>query len=270
MPFVIPTGYDELSKKDFKVVCKLLVNNTADNQLIGLFYFLKVRLWNWRQRKKNAIIKMLDANWIHTLMVDTSFLGWMIAPPKITKYFISSFWCGGIYYTGPPKKILNITASEMVFAYTFFKQYSQTSEEATLNRLLAVLYRPMNPLSILRSFAYGYNGDKRMPLNTYLFEKRVTRFAKLPMHTKMGIFLQFSSAWAQLEKQKAYEYVFNSVQKSNAKEDPFVWEKIMMKMAESGVFGNYNEVQKMDKDRFFLCMQKNIEEYLAQRDAMKK
>ncbi len=264
--FTIPTSYNDLDEKEFGLICQLLANNTPGNQLKTLFYLLKLQLFNWRNRKRNQVIKLLNAEWIHTLLTDNTLLGWILEEPKLTKYFIQSFWCRGIYYVGPSKRILNISASEFVFAYTFYKQYSQTKDVKALNSLIAVLYRPLNPFYLLNAFSYGFTGDQRISLNTFLFEKRIKRFSRLPDHLKLGIFMQFSSAWAQFETKKEYEYVFRKVGDSNVKEDPFVWEKIMMKMAEQGTFGAYNDVQKMDKDRFFLCMQKNIEEYLAAKD----
>jgi hypothetical protein len=270
IPFNIPTSYNEVDEKQFDLICQLLANNTPGNQLKTLYYLLRLQLWNWHRRKQNQVIKLLNAEWVHTLLTDKTLLGWIFEDPKLHKYFIQSFWCRGLYYVGPAKRILNISASEFVFAYTFYKQYSQTKDSKALDSLMAVLYRPLNPLYLLNAFTYGYAGDQRISLNTFLFEKRIKRFATLPHALKLGIFMQFSSAWAQFETKKEFEYVFRKVGDSTAKEDPFVWEKIMMKMAEQGTFGTYNDVQKMDKDRFFLCMQKNIEEYVAQKDATGK
>lgn len=272
MGFEIPTNYNELSKKDYQRVCYILANNTPENQLMGLYYFLKLKWWSRKYRKQTQTIRELPAEWVHTLMTDNTLLGWLFTKPEIKKYFIKSFFLKGMVYAGPPKGILNINASEFVFSYTFFKKYAQTQNAVFLDNLLAVLYRPVNPFYFLKAFTFGYGGDKRISLNNYLFEKRVKRFSKLPHDLKLGVFMQFSSAWEQFEKREEYKYLFgktNEKDNKQKKEDPLLWEKIMMKMAESGVFGNYNDVQLMDKDRFFLCMQKNIEEYLEAKDARK-
>lgn len=267
LEFELPTSYQDLNKKGFLRVCQLLATNTPMEQLQTLYFFLGLKWWSFKQRKKTKVIRLLDANWVHTLMVDKTFLGWIFDLPVFKQYFIKSFWHKGRFYVGPPKDILNLTALEIVYAYQYFKDYSKNPNEIYLNYLMAILYRPLNLFWWLKIGKYGYNGDKRIEQSTYLFDKRVVLFKSLPMHLKMGIFLQFSSAWAMMENKPAFKYVFDKQQADeNAKEDPHVWEKIMMQMGKSGVFGPYNEVQKMDKDRFFMNMQANIEEYLAVKD----
>lgn len=268
LEFSIPEGYQDLKQKDFRKICQLLATNTPEVQLITLYYFLKLRWWSFKRRKHTQVVKLLSADWVHTLLTDSKFLGWIFTSTPIKQYFISKFWHRGMLYVGPPKNILKINASEFVFAYTFFKQYSANKNEKHIDQLIAVLYREPNVLFFLKIFSYGYSGDKRLALNNYLFERRIKRISSLPADIKLGIFMQFASAWEQFEKREEYKYIFQKTAESdNKKDDPFLWEKIMMKMAEGGTFGNYNEVQLMDKDRFFLCMQKNIEEYLAAKDA---
>lgn len=269
--FTIPTSYQELNKKQLLLVGELIANNTAENQLKVLYTLLGLNKWTWKTRKHWKLILTLDSVWLHTLLTNVDLLGWIWSNTQIKEYRIKSFWYKGIKYHGPNGNILNTNASEIVFGYKFYKNYSIDQKEAFLNRLIALLYRPYNPLSILKQFTYGYTGDVRMPLNGYFFNKRIDRLSKMPKALKTIIFLQFASAWDEFQNREANKLIFPKVQMdTKGKEDPMAWEKIMLRMAESGVFGTYNEVEKMDKDRFFMNMARNIEEYLAVKDSHKK
>lgn len=269
--FTIPNNYQELNKKQLLLVGELIANNTAENQLKVLYTLLGLNKWTWKTRKHWKLILTLDSVWLHTLLTNVDLLGWIWSNTQIKEYQIKSFWYKGIKYHGPNGNILNTNASEIVFGYKFYKNYSIDQKEAFLNRLIALLYRPYNPLSILKQFTYGYTGDVRMPLNGYFFNKRIERLSKMPKALKTIIFLQFASAWDEFQKRDVNKLIFPKVQMdTKGKEDPMAWEKIMLRMAESGVFGTYNEVEKMDKDRFFMNMSRNIEEYLAVKDSHKK
>ena len=78
----------------------------------------------------------------------------------------------------------------------------------------------------------------------------------------------FAGKWDEFQNMERNKLIFPKFEELNKqkKTDPLIWQKIMMKMAESGVFGDLNNVEKMDKDRFFLAMVKNVEEYLEMKD----
>jgi hypothetical protein len=271
MPFIIPEAYNELTPRQLRAVGKLIAFSNADAQLNAIYALLDIRVLRWKDRKKRKVISRLGGEWLHTLLTNNTIFGWLFGKAKLINYPIRSFWMRGIKYHGPHGDILNTNASEVVFAYTFFKQYSKTQKAEYLDRIVALLYRPYNPMSLIKRFTYGYTGDVRMPLNGYFFEKRVKRVAKLSADVKSIIFLQWASAWESFQDRDSLKLVFPKIEADpNAKEDPYVWEKLMMRMAESQVFGSYKEVELMEKDRFFMNMARNIEEYLAIKDARKK
>jgi len=252
-------------------VGKVIADNTPSNQLTALYCLLGLNRWTWKTRKQWKLVLTMDAAWLHTLLTNVDLLGWIWSKPEISNYPIKSFWHKGIKYHGPSGNILNTNASEIVFGYKFYKSYSQAEKTEILDRLIALLYRPYNPFTFLKQFQYGYTGDVRLPLNGYMFNKRTKRIASLPKHIKTLIFLQWATSWDEFQNRDANKLIFPKVQMDGTgKEDPMAWEKIMLRMAESGVFGSYNEVEKMDKDRFFMNMSRNIEEYLAIKDSRKK
>lgn len=266
--FNIPTKYNELSLKQLRKVTRLHINNTPENQIDVLWYLLNLKWWKYSDLKKWAVIRGIGAEWIHTLLSDKSLFGWIFATSNLTDYKIKSFRLGLFRYHGPVKNILNLNAAEVTFGYEIFKLYSEKANPDYLNSLVAILYRRKNPLSWMKQFIYGYNGDVRLPLNSFTLEKRAQKFKKLDIETKTIIFLMFAGKWDEFQNMERNKLIFPKFNEVNnkKKEDPLIWQKIMMKMAESGVFGDLNNVEKMDKDRFFLAMVKNVEEYIEIKD----
>ena len=266
--FDVPTKYNELSLKQLKKVTMLHINNTPENQIDVLWYLLGLKWYSISDLKKWSVIRSLDAIWIHTLLSDKSLFGWIFATSNLTEYKIKSFRVGLVKYHGPVKSILNLNAAEITFSYELFKLYSEHGKEEHLNSMVAILFRRKNPISWVKQFIYGYNGDIRLPLNSYTLEKRAEKFKKLPIITKTIIFLMFAGKWDEFQNMERNKLIFPKFEELNKqkKTDPLIWQKIMMKMAESGVFGDLNNVEKMDKDRFFLAMVKNVEEYIEMKD----
>jgi hypothetical protein len=266
--FNVPTKYNELTMKQLKKVTQLHIANTPENQINVLWYLLDLKWYKLSDLKKWGVVRSIGPVWIHTLLSDKSLFGWIFGTSNLTEYKIKSFRFGLIRYHGPVKNILNLNAAEVTFGYELFKLYSENAKEEYLNSLVAILYRRKNPLSWVKQFFYGYTGDIRLPLNSYTLEKRAEKFKKMPLVTKMIIFLMFAGKWDEFQSMERNKLIFPKLNEVNNKKksDPLIWQKIMMKMAESGVFGDLNNVEKMDKDRFFLAMVKNVEEYIEMKD----
>lgn len=263
-------GYNELSPKQMYNCMRMLNDNTGENQLRALYSLLRLKMFNFwkpsRMRLKN--IAELPPEWVHTLLTDKDLFGWLADKPDLSQFLLPKIKVGFKFYYAPVKRMLNVTAAEVVYGYTFFKQYSQTEDNKYIDKLCALLYREKNPWWWLKKNKPDFNGDVRKTYNDYSFEKRCKVMAKLDNHIKLCVFLQFASAWAAFQDRKEFKFVFPKGQEEEkGKSDPFAWQKIMMKMAESGVFGTYKQVENMDADTFFLKMQANIEEWIERKDA---
>lgn len=269
--FNIPTNWNDLSKRQLLEVCRLLNDNTPINQINILWYLFSFKIYKLKDLRNWNMIRKLPAEWIHTLLTDKTFFGFIFNKAELSNYPFKKIRIGRRVFYGPPNKILNIKAVEVTFGYELFKLYDKTKKMEFLDRLIAILYRERNWFSFLKSFKYGYNGDIRTDLNSYKMESRLKYISKLDHSIKLAIFLNFATCWENFQKLKQYEYVFQKVENSpSKKEDPLIWQKIMMKMAESGVFGTLTQVEQMDREPFFLFMQKNIEEYLEIKDRSNK
>lgn len=268
--FIIPENYNELTLNQLKKVCRLHIDNSPLNQLDSLYYLLGIRWYSISDLKKWNMVRRLPAEWLHTLLTDRTIFGWIFDKSKLTVYHLKKFRIGIRTYHGPVGNILKLNAVEITFGYEFFKSYSERKDAASINNLIALIYRKRNPFAWINQFFYGYTGDKRLPLNEFTMLKRVKVVEKLPAETKVLIFLQFAGKWEEFQNMERNKLIFPKFNEVNdqKKHDPLAWEKIMMKMAEQGTFGPLDKVYKMDKDRFFLCMVKNVEEYLQMKDRL--
>ncbi len=269
--FTVPTNYNELTLGQLKAVSRLMVNNTPNNQLRCLYKLLGLRM-RWSCRKRWYEVRKLPAIWLHTLLADRTLFGWIFDKAKLTDYPIRKIKVRAITYYGPPDKILNLNVNEITLGYQLFRNYTQTQETEWIDKLLALIYRPINPFYWLGIFGENYNGDKRLPLNDFFFTLRTKRFKKLSIDIKTAIFLQFAGAWEEFQNREDNKLLFPKAEAAAGTdaEDPFMWQKVVMSVAEKQVFGNVSQVGKMDKDYFFMYLVKNIEDYIRQKDAMKR
>lgn len=276
LTFTIPTAYNELTVAQLRHVGRVIITGTAEAKLRCVYKLLNLggRL---RDRKRWREIKTLPPAWIQTLLYNRTLLGWIFEKGGLTNYPLRKFKWQGRTYHGPKDSILNVTTEEITLGYTYFKNYAKTNDYAQLDRLIALVYRPANPFNFLLQWRESYTGDVRMPLNGYNFEKRIKRFATLDKETKVTIFMQWAGAWEVFENRPENKYIFpksapadDSVRVDNNQPDPYMWQKVMLRMAQSGEFGTLQQIQKMHKDWFFLNMARNWEEYMEKKDAMSK
>jgi hypothetical protein len=267
--FDIPTSYNELTRYQALRVSILLVENSAENQLKAIHALLNIRVYRWKDRKKNWILKNMPGEWLHTLLADKSILGWIYENAGMIKYPVDRFTYKGLTYYGPKDNILNLTTIEIVTAFMLYSSYHKTKKTEYLDKLTALLYRGYNPLSIFKRWKYAFSGDIRMPLNNFLFEKRFKRFAGLDPGIKTAIFLQFAGEWEKFQDSELARYVFlkmDAEDQKKLKEDPFGWHKIMFAVAETKIIGSLQEVEKINKDTFFLCLSTNIKKCMDMND----
>ncbi|MCA8830188.1 hypothetical protein [Hymenobacter pini] len=102
---------------------------------------------------------------------------------------------------GPADSFRNLSFSEFIFADTYFLRYLQTTEEAALDKLVAVLYRPQrrdyNPLAV------SYGGDRREDFNEHLLAARARHVARVPHYVKFAVLLYYRGCRRELERRYA-------------------------------------------------------------------
>ena len=126
---------------------------------------------------------------------------------------------------GPRAGFRNLRFAEFIFADAYYGRYLQTNDEAHLNRLVAVLYRPQRAGYAPDSPAYG--GDRREDFNENLLEARTRQVAKLPHHVKYAVLLWYRGCRHQLENR--FDYVFTADTQQKATQSG--WSEVLHELA---------------------------------------
>lgn len=221
-----------------------------------------------RKELKNPEVQnllTLPAEWIHSLIRDKEFLGWMFSPNGLETYTLKNFWYKGQKYHGPARSILDLKTVELIAAYNRFLFYAQTEKEEHLNRLVALLYRPARPFVFAEKLSSKFEEDVRQKLNAWHWKQRTKKMEKLPMGTKLFILRQFSSEWAVFEKKR--KNVF-SQSKGSGKYDPKTWTKILLQLS-GGAFGTLEQIKMHHCEEVFDKLEMDIVAALKLKDKNK-
>lgn len=186
-----------------------------------------------------------------------------------TKSFIRSIHRWLYFYYGPVDALTDITFLEYKDANSFYRKFSETNDEADLNRLIAVLYRPK-----FFGKKFKYNPDK--------IEKRAQRIGKIRNDIRFGIFL-FYTACEEFLRTGSFKADGNTINLSilyevTAREKRLA-DKVKHKdesgltglansLAKTGIYGTVDKVYSQNLyDVLILLYQQRIE-YLNQLENM--
>ncbi|GAA4327407.1 hypothetical protein GCM10023149_30760 [Mucilaginibacter gynuensis] len=104
---------------------------------------------------------------------------------KLDVWLMPSFRLRFKKYYGPADKLSNLTADEFFnYCEPLYWQYKATNDEAKLNALCAVLYRPKRKGAV--------NDDIREPITEAGIAKRARLFKKLPLGYKLAIYFNYT------------------------------------------------------------------------------
>jgi hypothetical protein len=153
-------------------------------------------------------------------------------------------------FYGPADGIGNIVVSEYVFTESHYQQWRDNNTDADLNSLCAVLYRPAKKGYDLR---LNSQGDPRLPFNENLTGYYASRISKWPMAVKLAIVHFYEGCRGKLLQD--YEDVFGGSGEP-AKRGML---SLVVSMAETGTFGEFDKVEKMYLQTFMIGLSEAIE-----------
>lgn len=246
--YEIPSDWTDFSTKELIRVHELVQmyerKSTEGIRLILYCFGLRGKKQILSKRAQNII--ELPGAWLHTLLKDGAFLGWIFKPNGIESYPLKKFRHNHLLFIGPARSCLDIATIELVAAYTRFFYFAQTKKTVHLDYLAALLYRPARPFYLIERLHSSYNRDIRVKLNPYHLEKRAKSFETLPIGIKMVILRQFSSEFAKF--QKKYKNVFSG--NGVGKYDPDNWIKILIQLS-GGAFGTLEQIKLHNAEEVF-------------------
>lgn len=197
----------------------------------------------WTGIKKNIILGLTPQHLASILRV----LDWVFA--KDAKPYVSTYLHKGVTYYYPSEQFETGTAIEYPIADAYYRDYLEHGNPDDLIKLTATLCRPRkrNEADIIKT------GDPREILASRdEAEARAKQLTDLPEEVQMMTFLYFDRIKALIHSTYG-DYLFKG---SDDEQDGgglnFGWWSTYMDIAETGVFGNYEQV--LQANFHTLCM----------------
>ena len=168
---------------------------------------------------------------------------------------------------GPDNALININFREYKDASYYYRKYMERNDEADLNRMIAVLYRPRN---LLTGRKIRYKPEK--------LEKRAARIGRLPLEERFAVYLFFMACEEHLrygtitvdgvtiELKLLYEETLKEKQKKQKRKYDINTglSGVALSLAETGIFGPLEHVYEQNLYDVLLLMYKQRVEYLNQ------
>lgn len=156
--------------------------------------------------------------------------------------------------------MLRIPAKELVMVHTYFSLYHRSQNPEHLQQLMALLYRPINPLWWLNMWSPEWTGDKRLALNDWTLQRRANRMAKVNPALTMAVVKQLSSALQLFEKR--HKRIF-AKGKKEGKDSAGGWVNLLFALS-GGAFGNFKETENTDAALLFMKIEYDMEQHELQ------
>ena len=259
--------------------CEANWNELSQERMLGLMRLeyahdnVGAKLWsrvcymlrlNAKQKKELAKLPPVA---LHDIATRPDCLGWInMDDALLEEYTLKGFWHRGLYYCGPPKRMLRIAAKELVMVHTYFGLYHRTKEQEHLTQVMALLYRPINPLWWLNAWREEWTGDKRLPLNDWSLQRRAKAFKKLDVALVMAAVKQLSGALQMFESR--FKKVFTRGKNENT-QGAGGWVNLLFALS-GGAFGNFKETENTDAQLLFMKIQYDMEQHELQMQELKK
>lgn len=193
--FLLPSTWNELSSWQVLLVAGLFTRklSAAEFKLRALFGFLRIR---------PAMVKKIHPEDACFLSHSLDFL---LKEVDLTRNPLPQFRLGLRKFYGPSDGLLNCTFGEFTRACSLFEAYSASKEEAFLDEMVAVLFRPRKWFWNIRRY-YTDDQDCRKRFVRRTLSKRSARFSTLCPGIKNAAFLFFSGVLASLPRQFPFVY----------------------------------------------------------------
>jgi hypothetical protein len=166
--------------------------------------------------------------------------------------FLPSFEIFGIKYFGPDTLITDLSFGEFRFALEEMNEYFRTKEIESLNRMIAVLYRPHDP----KIPQHKNQGREREPLNMFLIDKYAKKINRLPNYKKLMILSWFTNCINAIKeadltisgREICFEPLFPKPDPDAKPSAGIGWTGILYSISKEGLFG---DTEKTDATNLF-------------------
>lgn len=184
----VPGTWAELDKHQFSTIIQVLHFRKADP------YTISVSLLALLFGVKNFhILSGVGDEYLTELVPLTNFL--IEEKPPVFNHW-PKIKVKKKIHAAPEDDLSNLGFGEWCFAYECYNYYRLTDDPSVLNKLIAVIYRPLDPLS--KKDSPDFKGDVREKFNSNLIESRALLLRGIDEKIKLAILAWFSVALAEL------------------------------------------------------------------------
>ncbi|WP_026730213.1 hypothetical protein [Flavobacterium denitrificans] len=159
-------------------------------------------------------------------------------------------------YYGPTDSFMNITFGEYLDALRLFHDFHASGDVKILWLIAAIFYRPKKWFHYFRSKLSNYDGDVRQTYNPNTIDKRAKDLEIAPIGFVYGVYLFFASFqkalvemklnWGGQELDLSILFNYEKSDNDNNGMPGIGMDSIAFTMAESGAFGSYDSICKIN------------------------
>lgn len=192
----IPGDWNELDPSTFSHIIQVLHFRKADPYTISVSLLALI----FGSRNFHILDGLPDED-LHTLIPTTNFL--LEEKPPL-KNFFPEINLKKKKHIAPAEDLSNLGFGEWCFVFEFYNYYHLTNDVQWLNKLIAALYRPLDPEQ--NEDSVNYSGDKREKFNENLIEKRAKSVEALEERIKLAILSWFSVALTMVAENRPHVF----------------------------------------------------------------
>lgn len=192
----IPSAWNEIDKHQFATIIQVLHFRKADS------YTISVSLLALLFGQKNFhILSGLPDDLLTELVPLTNFL--IEEKPPVQNYW-PAINIKKKRHIAPADDLSNLSFGEWCFAFEIYNQYRLTNDQQWLNKLIAVIYRPVDPHA--KEDSPNFTGDLREKFNENLIERRAKGIQAIEEKVKLAIVAWFSVALAEVTEDRPHVF----------------------------------------------------------------
>ena len=248
-----PSSWNEITPKQLIRLAEVLYSGIEDQDKLKIKITRILFGLKWYQ-----IFLMSSAQ----LAYLNTFFNYIFEKNSLTENKFPSLRIGFSRFYGPLGDFSSLKGKEWTNAADAFREYVQTGEEEYLNLLIAILWRPRNKEA--KPEREDWDGDFRLPYNTFTAERRAKVMAKLDYRIKLAILIWFRGCWEEWEQYYPRVFTANGEQVEN-----FGWMETMQKLTGT-TFGSLNETEESPMWKLLLKMEIDLKDQEIQERKNKK
>jgi hypothetical protein len=192
--YQLPSRWDELSRQQLVKIAALSGANLSAVNTSKIFFLILTLSLPWWQRLRLQFFFFLQSSIEEKgdfLLLTQSFVDF----PQFSAQKVLNIGVGFVpkrkTLHAPLSKLANATLWEYILSEKYFLEYMKDRKEESLNKLIAVLYRPAR-----KTYNPDEDEDIRVPLIDSTVQGRATQIARLPLPLRHAILMWYDGCRA--------------------------------------------------------------------------